>query len=145
MDKTEILEKIKAAGISEADIQAVFPAPATDNDLKRENEMLKVKADKLEEQRRQAIEIANKAIDEKKIAADVHRKALIAEILVDCNGKWTENELDSKSTSDLNLIKECFMRNTDDTFASIAAYEAAKRNASAPRLTAFGANIGGVV
>jgi hypothetical protein len=140
MNKNEILEKINAVGITEADIAAAFSVQS-DVDLRRENEMLKVKAAKLEDQQRQAIDIANKAIEQKKIQDEVNRKALIAQLVVDSNGKWTETELDQKTTSELNLIKTCYMKSTDDTFASIAAYEAEQKRMTSPKLTAFGADL----
>jgi hypothetical protein len=140
MSKNEILEKLKAAGITDADIALAYPTQS-DVDLRRENEMLKVKAAKLEDQQRQAIDIANKAIEQKKIQDEVNRKALIAQLVVDSNGKWTETELDQKTTSELNLIKTCYMKSTDDTFASIAAYEAEQKRMTTPKLTAFGTDL----
>jgi hypothetical protein len=140
MNKNEILEKINAAGITEADLTTAFSVQS-DVDLRRENEMLKVKAAKLEDQQRQAIDIANKAIEQKKIQDEVNRKALIAQLVVDSNGKWTEAELDQKTTSELNIIKTCYMKSTDNTFASIAAYEAEQKRMTIPKLTAFGTDL----
>jgi hypothetical protein len=142
MNREEILEKLKTVGISEADIAVAFPAQ-TDVDLRRENEMLKLKTLKLEEQRSQAIDMVNKAVEQKKIVDEANRKALIAQLVVDTNGKWTEPELDTKTIGELNLIKTCYMKSTNDTFASIAAYEQEQNRQSAPKLTAFGTDITG--
>jgi hypothetical protein len=115
--------------------QAADSHPATDAELRRETERQKAEILKLKEQQRQAIDIANKALDEKKARDEAERQTLITEITVDSNQKWSLDELKDKSLTELNLIKTTLTKSMDQTFASIAAYDAEQKRKTTPQLT----------
>ncbi|MCL2288248.1 MAG: hypothetical protein FWC33_03585 [Candidatus Bathyarchaeota archaeon] len=139
--KEEILDKLKTAGITEADVYLAYPLPPTDSQLKKENDLFRIHIKKLEDQLSQATDIAKQAIEDKKIKDEVAKETLIAEIIENSDGHWTKHELTGKTLGDLALIKTCLMKNRDSTFTSIAAYEADKLAKSMPRRTTFGADI----
>lgn len=112
------------------------PTVQTDAQLLRENEMLKAQVKLREEQLKQAIDIANKANDQAKAREAAEKQDLIDRIIVDANGKMTQDELQGKSLSELQLVKTVLSKSLDHTFASIAALQAEKDKRTAPYLTA---------
>ncbi|MCL2641962.1 MAG: hypothetical protein FWD52_00365 [Candidatus Bathyarchaeota archaeon] len=144
LEKSELLKKLADAGITEADLQTLLPPVQTDADLQSKNERLQLEIDKLKNQQKIAVDIANKAITDQKIRDEAERQTLIAELVVDSDGQWTQTELDKLSTRELNLVKITLTKRTDATFASIAAYNDEQKRMNAPKLTAFGVDLNAV-
>lgn len=107
-----------------------------DADLMRENEMLKAKITLREKQLKQAIDIANKANQQQKAKEDAEKQSLISRIVLDSNNKFTPENLKDKTLSELHLMKTVLDTSLDQTFTSIAAYQAEADSRKKPLLTA---------
>lgn len=114
--------------------------PQTDADLIRsqmqEIEMLKAKLRVREDQIQTAIKIANKANDQQAARDGAEREDLINRIVADSNYKWTRDELKDKTKSELVLLNTHLSKGLDQTFASVAAYQAEQDKKARPLLTA---------
>ena len=107
----------------------------TDAELMRENESLRAKIELREKQLKQAIDIANKANAAQKAKEDAEKESLITQIVLDTNNKFTPEELKDKTLSELRLMKTVVDKSLDQTFASIAAYQADAERRKEPLLT----------
>lgn len=104
--------------------------------LMRENEMLKAKLRVREDQVQTAIKIANKANDIQAARDAAEREDLITRIVADSNFKWTRDELKDKTRNELILLNTHLSKGLDQTFASVAAYQAEQDKKTRPLLTA---------
>ena len=109
------------------------PAPETDASLRRENERLKTQLDVREKQLRQAMDIAERANDERKAREEAEKGRLIQSIQMD--GKFTKDELDGKTLDDLNTIRFTLDRSIEKTFANVAAEIDERKRKRQPLLT----------
>lgn len=107
----------------------------TDAELLKEVEMLKIKNGKLEGMLKQAIDIANKANAERAAKDEAEKADLITCIIIDSDKKFTAEQLQTKSLSDLRLIKTVLDTRKEATFASVAALQAEQDKKHAPYLT----------
>ena len=95
------------------------PKVETDADLRREIAMLRSQVDTREKQLRQAIDIANRANDERKAKDEAEKAKLIDSIQMD--SKFDKTELQGKSLADLQTIRITLDKSIEKTFASVAA------------------------
>jgi LPS O-antigen subunit length determinant protein (WzzB/FepE family) len=115
--------------------------PATDADLiaklTRENEMLKAENKVRTDQVAQAVKIATQANDMQKARDEAERQTLIGKIVVDTNSRYTKEQLSGKNLNELQLMYSVVQTSMDQTFASIAVYQAEQDKAnSQPLFTA---------
>jgi hypothetical protein len=95
--------------------------------------MLQARVDLREKQLKQAIEIANRANDERKAKEDAEKQSLIQSIQID--GKFSKEELDKKTLGELTTMRFTLDRSIEKTFANVAAeIDEAKRQRK-PHLT----------
>jgi hypothetical protein len=124
----------KAAHEANPSVPPAKQSPGDVAELLRENEMLKGQIAVREKQLRQAIEIANRANDERKAKDNAEKQRLISSIQMD--SKFSKEELNEKSLADLQTIRITLDKSIEKTFASVAAeIDAASRKRS-PHLTA---------
>jgi hypothetical protein len=109
------------------------PAAATDASLIQENQMLKGRLELRENQLKQAIDIANRANDEKKAVENKERMQLIDSIQQD--SKFTKEDLSNKDINSLRIMRITLDRSMEKTFASIAADISEANAAKQPFLT----------
>ena len=109
------------------------PKPPTDSSLRRENEMLRAQIETRERQLRQAIEIANRANDERNARKEAEKARLIQSIQMD--GKFTKDELQGKTLDELNTMRLTLDRSIEKTFASVAAEIDEQRKRKQPVFT----------
>ena len=130
--------KNKKEGIFMAEVQTPKPievkTPATDADLLRKIEMLQAQVDTREKQLKQAIDIAQRANDERKARDEVDKLKLIDSIMMD--SKFSKEDLTSRSLSDLQTMRITLDRSIEKTFASVAADLAESNRSKQPLLTA---------
>ncbi|MDH5786988.1 MAG: hypothetical protein OEZ40_01670 [Candidatus Bathyarchaeota archaeon] len=91
----------------------------TMGDLVRENEMLRSRVKTRETQLRQAIEIANRANDERKAKDHAEKEQLISSIQMDSH--FSKDELDKKTLGELQTMRLTLDKSIEKTFASVAA------------------------
>jgi len=108
--------------------------PATDADLMRQVEMLKAQVETREKQLRQAIDIANRANDERKARDEAEKGKLLDSIIVDSH--FTKDELKDKSLSELQTMRITLDKSIEKTFASVAAEMDEAKRIKQPFLTA---------
>jgi LPS O-antigen subunit length determinant protein (WzzB/FepE family) len=106
---------------------------ATDADLMRQIEMLKAQVDTREKQLRQAIDIANRANDERKARDEAEKSKLIDSIMMD--SKFGKDDLKDKSLADLQTMRITLDKSIEKTFASVAAEMDENRRTKQPLLT----------
>jgi hypothetical protein len=138
-EKEEWIKQCVASGKSEEACTLEWTEKQTDTqtyaDVVQQLELKKAELKLREDQLRQAIEIANKANDQKKARDAAEKQDLIDRIIIDSNGKVTVDELQDKSLRDLVLIKTFASKQLDSTFASIAALQSEKDQRAKPHLT----------
>jgi preprotein translocase subunit SecD len=111
------------------------PKPeAGDRDLLRKINMLEIQLKNREDQLRQAIEIANRANDERKAREEAEKQKLITSIMMD--GKFNKDELEDKTLAELQTMRITLDHSIQKTFANIAADIAEQRKNRKPSLTA---------
>jgi hypothetical protein len=108
--------------------------PQGDAALMRENEMLRARVELREKQLKQAIDIANRANDERKAKEEAEKQSLIQSIQMD--GKFDKDELEKKSLADLHTIRFTLDRSIEKTFVNVAAEIDEARRTRKPFLTA---------
>ena len=120
------------------DQKCIMPSnnPTGDKDLIRENEMLKAELTLRKDQLKQAISIANRANEQAQARDEAERQNIISRIVIDSNNKFKPEELKDKSLSELRLMQTVIDKSLDQTFASIAAYQADEQRRKKPLLTA---------
>ena len=102
-------------------------AVTSDADLLNKIAMLEARLDTREKQLKQAIDIANRANDERKALDEKEKAKLIDSIQQD--SKFTKDDLKDKSLSELNTMRITLDRSIEKTFASVAAeMDEAKRS-----------------
>lgn len=106
----------------------------TMGDLYREIEMLRAQVKTRETQLRQAIEIANRANDERKAKDDAQKLNLISSIQMDSH--FSKDELAKKTLGDLQVMRLTLDKSIEKTFASVAAEIDAEKHRRKPHLTA---------
>lgn len=105
-----------------------------DRNLYRENEMLRAQIKTRETQLRQAIEIANRANDERKAKDYAEKERLITTIQMDSH--FSKDELTKKTLPDLQVMRLTLDKSIEKTFASVAAEIDAAGHKRTPHLTA---------
>jgi hypothetical protein len=108
--------------------------PATDADLLRKIEMLQAQVDTREKQLKQAIDIAQRANDERKARDEADKMKLIDSIMMD--SKFSKEDLSGRSLSELQTMRITLDRSIEKTFASVAADLAEQNNHKKPFLSA---------
>lgn len=103
-------------------------------DVLRENEMLRAQVRTREKQLRQAIEIANRANDERKAKDEAEKLQLISSIQMDSH--FTKDELAKKNLAELQTMRLTLDKSIEKTFASVAAEIDAANKKRQPFLTA---------
>ena len=105
-----------------------------DADLYREIEMLKAQLKTRETQLKQAIDIANRANNERKAKDEAEKSRLIESIQLD--SKFGKDELQAKSLGELQTMRLTLDKSLEKTFANVAAEIDAERRKREPLLTA---------
>ena len=103
-------------------------------DLLRENEMLQAQVALREKQLRQAIDIANRANDERKAKETAQHTMLVNSIQMDSH--FTKDELAKKNLHELQTIRLTLDKSMEKTFAYVAAEIDAAKRKKVPHLTA---------
>ena len=112
---------------TEPKIEPKVATVQTDADLLNKIAMLEARLDTREKQLKQAIDIANRANDERKALDEKEKAKLIDSIQQD--SKFTKDDLKDKSLSELNTMRITLDRSIEKTFASVAAeMDEAKRS-----------------
>jgi hypothetical protein len=96
--------------------------------------MLRAQIKTRETQLRQAIEIANRANDERKAKDYAEKARLISSIQMDSH--FTKDELTKKTLPDLQVIRLTLDKSIEKTFASVAAEIDEAGRKRTPHLTA---------
>lgn len=128
-----------AAHETNPEVPAQMESPASTGtpsmgDVLRENEMLKGRVALREKQLRQAIEIANRANDERKAKDNAQKQMLISSIQMDSD--FTKDQLVKKNLTELQTIRLTLDKSMNKTFASVAAEIDAAKKKRQPHLTA---------
>lgn len=110
------------------------PPPADTADILRENEMLRAQILTREKQLRQAIDIANRANDERIAKDEADKLMLISSIQMDSH--FTKDELTKKKLGELQTMRLTLDKSIEKTFASVAAEIDAANRKQEPHLTA---------
>ena len=92
---------------------------ASDADLLRKIEMLQAQVDTREKQLKQAIDIANRANDERKARDEAEKQKLIDSVMID--SKFDKEYLAQKSLSELQTMRITLDKSIEKTFESVAA------------------------
>jgi hypothetical protein len=126
------------AGMAQTDAEKalldITPKGASDVDLMRQIEMKDAQIATREKQLKQAIDIANRANDERKAKDEAEKLKLIDSIMID--GKFGKDELTNKTLPELQIIRTTLDKSIEKTFASVAAEMDEAKRARTPLLTA---------
>jgi hypothetical protein len=117
----------------EPKIEVKQPTVVSDADLLQKIAMLEARLDVREKQLKQAIDLSQRALDEKKAAEEKERAKLIDSIQQD--SKFTKEDLKDKSLTDLTTMRITLDRSIEKTFASVAADIEAQKHSHKPFLT----------
>jgi len=123
----------KAAQESNEGVAEPAQSPG-DAKLLNQIEMLNARVALREKQLKQAIGIANRANDERKAKEEAEKQSLIQSIQID--GKFSKEELDKKSLSELTTMRFTLDRSIEKTFVNVAAEIDEARRQHKPHLTA---------
>jgi hypothetical protein len=147
LTKEEFMVACKADGTEESVCEArwtaahsanpnVTPAKQSpgDADKDRKIEMLEAQLETRERQLRQAIDIADRANNERKAKEEGERQKLINSIQID--GPFPKTDLEKKSLSELQIMRYTLDKGLQKTFANVAAEIDASKRKKQPFLTA---------
>jgi hypothetical protein len=109
------------------------PTVVSDADLLQKIAMLEARVEVREKQLKQAIDIANRANDEKKASDEKERIKLIDGIVQDSH--FSKDTLNSKSLNELQIMRITLDGSIEKTFASVAADIEAQKHSKQPFLT----------
>lgn len=138
-DGTNYDINVSSSNETNPDVPATVPSSAATGppamaDLVRENEMLRSQLAVREKQLRQSLDVANRAIDERKARDNAEKERLITSIQMDSH--FTKDELQKKSLADLQTVRLTLDKSIEKTFASVAAEIDEAKRKKKPFLTA---------
>lgn len=104
-----------------------------DVELLRKIEMLQTQLDTREKQLRQAIDVANRANDERKARDEAEKAKLVDSIILDSH--FSKDDLNKKTLGELHTMRLTLDKSIEKTFASVAAEIDEAKRVKQPYLT----------
>jgi len=140
LEKTDFMKQCTANGKSAEECELEWAKKAegdshvaSDAELLRKIEILEAQLSTREKQLRQAIDIANRANDERKARDEAEKSKLIDSIVLDSH--FSKDDLKQKSLAELQTMRITLDKSIEKTFASVAAEIDEAKRAKRPRLT----------